>query len=436
MKSSINVFPKRLTVFSLVFLVFILGFGAYSQYRSFRLLTSFQRNDIPTLQLSCAATRVMSETERLLAGKGGNAEKVSIRALVLDDSLNELVLLTNEFPEVPQQFTSTASYGEFQKYLINKNESLNTASIFSNLQDDVRTMVEEYLFHKNEVIKQQIFFGYISLAISLTGLFLFFFLLFAIYRRYQKNLESLELVTLNLEQERLANIQASKLASLGEMAAGLAHEINNPLTVIVGRVEMILNLLSKGAASDQDVTVTIGKIKDMALRISKIVSSMRKISKGSSSSEIKPTNLSSVMEDILNLSSERMRGSMIELDLTGIDSSLNVMADYSQLTQVLINLFNNGIDELQKNPDDNRRIWVSTESHHDYVVMNIKDSGKGIPIEIRSKLFQPFFTTKDVGKGTGLGLSISKSLMTGMGGDLELDPDLTQTCFILKFKKG
>jgi signal transduction histidine kinase len=230
-------------------------------------------------------------------------------------------------------------------------------------------------------------------------------------------------------------ISASRLASLGEMAAGVAHEINNPLAVIIGRSEMILTQMAEGSATEVDMRKAISKINDMAQRISKVVVSMRKVSRADAG-EVTPTKLIFAIEDVLNLSSEKIRLSSIEIDVSGLRQDTLVRINFSQFSQVLINLITNSIDELQKNPDDNKKIWIQDEELNGDIILKIRDSGSGIPEEVRAKLFQPFFTTKEIGKGTGLGLSISKSLMVGMGGDLVLSPDLTQTCFVLKLKKG
>jgi len=378
----------------------------------------------------------MSETEHLLAEKSLDQENISIRAYVLDDSLKELLVLTNDFPEVSAKLEASPNYRAFINASSEDFKNISHLDFLPKLRGDVQTLVEEYLLKKNEAIDQNIFFGYFSSMISLVGVLLFFALLYAIYLRYQRNSDRLEQVTKSLEQERLSTIQSSKLASLGEMAAGLAHEINNPLAVIIGRAEMIMGQISAGTATDVEVTKTISKINDMAVRISKIVTSMRKISKGSSQNELVSTNLASVIDDILNLSSERIRSSCINLDITGVNSELFVKANFTHLSQVIINLLNNSIDELGKIPEDKRNIWLSTEVLGDQAMLKIKDSGSGIPATVREKMFQPFYTTKDIGKGTGLGLSISKGLMNDMGGDLELSPDLSQTCFILKFKKA
>lgn len=270
----------------------------------------------------------------------------------------------------------------------------------------------------------------------LTGVILIGVLLFQIHRDFQKNRSQLVTTIQKLERERLATVQSTKLASLGEMAAGLAHEINNPLAVIIGRGEMIQAQMSEGSATQEDIMTSIAKMNDMAVRISKIVSSMRKISKGSSQKELLPTNLFSVIEDIMNVSSERLRSSLINLDLSGIDVDLSVRANFTHLSQVIINILNNSFDELAKSPENKRNIWLSTEASNEEVLLKIKDSGSGIPVAVRQKIFEPFFTTKEIGKGTGLGLSISKGLMIGMGGDLTLDTDNPQTCFILGLKKA
>jgi C4-dicarboxylate-specific signal transduction histidine kinase len=239
-----------------------------------------------------------------------------------------------------------------------------------------------------------------------------------------------------LKTQEQSMISSSRLASLGEMAAGIAHEINNPLAVIIGRSEMILSQLADGSATDVEVNKTLSKINDMAHRISKVVTSMRRVSKAGVKEEIVATNLFFAIEDVLNLSAERVRNSLIELDFSGVNQNTSIQVNMSQLSQVLINLLGNSIDELLKNAEDNRRIWLSNEEIEGQVILKIRDSGAGIPVNVREKLFQPFYTTKEIGVGTGLGLSISKALMIGMGGDLELSPDLSQTCFILKFRKA
>ena len=238
-----------------------------------------------------------------------------------------------------------------------------------------------------------------------------------------------------LKTQEQSMISSSRLASLGEMAAGIAHEINNPLAVIIGRCEMILSQLADGSATDVEVNKTLSKINDMAHRISRVVTSMRRVSKAGVKEEIVATNLFLAIEDVLNLSAARVRNSLIELDFSGVNQDTSVQVNMSQLSQVLINLLGNSIDELLKNAEDNRKIWLSNEEFEGQVILKIRDSGVGIPVNVREKLFQPFYTTKEIGVGTGLGLSISKALMIGMGGDLELSPDLSQTCFILKFKK-
>ena len=239
-----------------------------------------------------------------------------------------------------------------------------------------------------------------------------------------------------LKTQQQSLISSSRLASLGEMAVGIAHEINNPLAVIIGRCEMILSQFADGSATDVEVNKTLCKINDMAHRISRVVTSMRRVSKSGAKEEIVATNLFLAIQDVLNLSAERVRNSLIELDFSSLNQDTSVQVNISQLSQVLFNLLGNSIDELLKNAEDNRRIWLSNEEFEGQVVLKIRDSGAGISVDVREKLFQPFYTTKEMGVGTGLGLSISKALMNGMGGDLELSPDLSQTCFILKFKKA
>jgi signal transduction histidine kinase len=238
-----------------------------------------------------------------------------------------------------------------------------------------------------------------------------------------------------LKTQEVNLVSSSRLASLGEMAAGIAHEINNPLSVIIGRSTMIQSQMADGSATEADISKALTKINDMAERISKIIISMRKVSKADVG-VMDSTKLVVAVEDVLNLSAEKIKLSSIDVDVSELHSETIVQINYSQFSQVLINLITNSIDELQMQPEGKKKIWIHDEEDEGDVILKIRDSGPGIPKETREKLFQPFFTTKEVGKGTGLGLSISKNLMNGMGGDLVLSPDLTQTCFVLKLKKG
>jgi C4-dicarboxylate-specific signal transduction histidine kinase len=429
-----SLFPKRLTIFGLVFLIIVLGFGLYSALNGTRLLHSLQKHDVPALQISCAATRLIGETQQLLESKSQDDVKVKLHLRILDQSLREMLDTMEDYPEGIDHFEQGEGYQSFQKLLSSPLSIEEQRLALSRLRADSQTFIEDYMQFKDRLIDENIFIGNLAIVVIAAGLVLFFTLLYAIYYRYQRNLERLEQVSASLELERMANLQSSKLASLGEMAAGLAHEINNPLAVIMGRAEMLMETLNSDNPSPLEMNRNLGKIQEMAVRISKIVTSMRKVSKGNAGGQLAMISLAEVLEDILNLSTQRLKNKSIELDYKEFPLDLKVKSNFTQLSQVIINIMNNAMDELEKLPDDQRRIEITAKTFETYVELRIADSGKGIPEAIRLKIFEPFFTTKEVGQGTGLGLSISRTLMQEMGGDLTLAPE-AKTCFILKIPR-
>jgi len=217
------------------------------------------------------------------------------------------------------------------------------------------------------------------------------------------------------------------------MAAGIAHEINNPLAVIVARSDMALFQIAQGDMNDQMVSDTFAKILDMSQRITGIVQSMRKISRGGGKFDLKCVNVSEVITDILNLSAQNLKNAEIELQISKLDPTHRIMADFSRLSQVVINIINNAVDELRKKKEGPRCIQIASEVKGEWVSVTVSDNAGVIPQDIRRKIFEPFYTGKEVGKGTGLGLSISKNLMKEMGGELTLDED-EKTCFRLILK--
>jgi signal transduction histidine kinase len=115
-----------------------------------------------------------------------------------------------------------------------------------------------------------------------------------------------------------------------------------------------------------------------------------------------------------------------------------VHSNYTLISQVVINLINNAIDELKKDEYQNppKTISISSEEEKSFVVLRIQDSGKGIPADVRERMFTPFFTTKEVGQGTGIGLSISLGLVKELKGELFLDPEPLPTVFVFKLPKA
>lgn len=237
-----------------------------------------------------------------------------------------------------------------------------------------------------------------------------------------------------LDLQRSKSLESAKLASLGEMAGGIAHEINNPLAVINTRARHVQRALN---AAPPDVASAIKFaqiIEQTSNRIASIISGLRSFSRNGEKDPFEICKLESVLEDVLSLCSENMRNSGIQLTLTQRNSELQFHGRSVQISQVFINLLNNARDAIANMPE--KWIEVSVESGSDHIKIRFIDSGHGIPENLHHKIMQPFYTTKAVGHGTGLGLSISKGIIEDHGGTLEIDRGCKNTCFIVTLPKA
>jgi PAS domain S-box-containing protein len=230
-----------------------------------------------------------------------------------------------------------------------------------------------------------------------------------------------------VEAERLKTIQASRLATLGEMAAGFAHEINNPLTVISGYGSALRSILESGDPALVDETVEA--IDDSVRRIEYIVKGLRKFAREDAGEYLDDVAISAVIEDAVRLTNKRLEHHGVDLSVESIDEVITCRP--IELTQVLVNLINNAFDAVKSEGG----AWVRVEASLDDAEVHIvvEDSGERPPAEVVDKMFEPFFTTKRVGEGTGLGLSISRGIIGDMGGELYLDAASANTRFVVRF---
>lgn len=222
-----------------------------------------------------------------------------------------------------------------------------------------------------------------------------------------------------------------KMKSLGEMASSIAHEINNPLTIITGRSTQVLSKLKQAEVPDLTMVQSMEKIESTAYRIAKIVKSLRSFSKDGERVPKSPNPLKSILDDTLELCRERFRNHQVELRVEKVPTSW-ILCSPVQISQALLNLLNNAFDAvLEAEPP--RWIELRFERVSGKVRILVLDSGAGVPFDIVDKVMMPFYTTKEVGKGTGLGLSIAKTLVEANHGSLKLEAEQGHTCFSLEF---
>ncbi len=245
----------------------------------------------------------------------------------------------------------------------------------------------------------------------------------------KRNEEFLKRAQDDLERERVKALRNAKLASLGEMSAGIAHEINNPLTIVYG----LARTLPKFVNNPEQLAAKIQEIQSASERIAKIVRSLQKFSRTSDKPDYKHHSLAGIPSEAIVLTDAKARrhSTKIEVDCK---SECHVLCDEIEMEQVFINLINNAVDAVKALSEK----WVKIQLQEvgTSVILRIRDSGPRINTEIQQKLFQPFFTTKPVGQGTGLGLSIVKGILDEHHATIELVADDRHTCFEICFPKA
>ncbi|MBI5682326.1 MAG: HAMP domain-containing protein [Deltaproteobacteria bacterium] len=262
---------------------------------------------------------------------------------------------------------------------------------------------------------------------------------------YHKNLEELlerrtrKLVqnSRELKETRAQLIHTSNLVGLGEMAAGIAHEINQPLNIIRLTSQILLQKSEDKVIQPlgEEVKKAIIMIDSQVERIDNIISHLRIFTRRDMIESVS-IDINQAIEDVFLLTGEGLRLSSIVVKKDFSPSPIIIKANASMLEQVFFNIISNARDAMEDMTEkQGRLLTITTQLRRDNMAeVRISDTGGGIPREIRGRIFEPFFTTKDVGKGTGLGLSISYGIVKQFGGNISFDvKEGVGTTFILTF---
>jgi signal transduction histidine kinase len=232
----------------------------------------------------------------------------------------------------------------------------------------------------------------------------------------------------NLADERMKLANVSKLADIGEMTSSVAHEINNPLTVVMGRASNLSKMLKMESPDLEKMKKEVEQVQKMSARIARIVRSMKAMSNDYKRMDHSYQTFAQLFEDIMILTENKMKLANIDFKFKNEIENLEQELFPMQLGQVFLNVITNACDAIEEL--DDKWIEVKIQNYADNkILITFIDSGSGIPIDKRNLLFTPFYSSKDIGKGTGLGLSVSKGIIESFGGVFRLNNNHDNTCF-------
>lgn len=264
---------------------------------------------------------------------------------------------------------------------------------------------------------------FIDRTFSIITFFVFLFLLIISKQRiYESLLKAKEGI-----------FKSSKLSEVGKVAGNIAHEINSPLTVITLATNLIEKELKKESINKELIQKHTEKIQQATEKMDAIIRGMKKMSRDGSTDPFVDIQLSSLFKEVEDFFQHKTKLQGIELTFKGLDQDIYLFGQWTQLSQIFINIINNAIDAIEDSSE--KWIRVEVEHHHDSVIIMIVDSGAGVPKDHEDKIFEPLFTTKSADKGTGLGLSIVHSLVEQHQGSLIVDRRFSDSRFTLNFPK-
>lgn len=227
-------------------------------------------------------------------------------------------------------------------------------------------------------------------------------------KRHRDNLSDL------VKERTRQLIHSDRLATLGTIAAAMAHEIKNPLFFISGNVEMAQHYISAG--NYEKIPEKLSKVLEGTSRINRLIENLRGYSQNKDSSKL-ICRVADIIQDAVDLIGYRLKGSRISVNIDDIPQDLKILCDVQKVSQILVNLVTNALDAIGDKEGD---VYISAHPDELMAVITVRDTGPGISQEERGQIFDPFVTSKSDEKGTGLGLFIAKNLAEEHQGRIEL----------------
>lgn len=348
------------------------------------------------------------------------------------------------------------------------SESLSSIALHANtilkIKETIDTLTDEIIYSESssllEKVRNSYFIDYAKSESTASQFRMFLFILCAVFLSFllfniiqlwksalklaeaNENLEhkvrertqDLEESKKKIIQQQQSLISSAKMSSLGEMAGGIAHEINTPLAIISLRAEQLEEGLTDGSIGNEEILHILEVIKKTAGRIGKIISGLRFFARDGKGLPTQEVSLVHLVQETFSFCSEKFSSHGVQLEIKdNCGNGAEVDCRSIEISQVILNLLNNSFDAVCENEEK----WIRVEltDRQDFIEISVVDSGKGISSEIIEKIMQPFFTTKEIGKGTGLGLSLSKGIVESHQGKFYVDTNVPNTCFTLLLPK-
>ncbi|NCD26299.1 MAG: GHKL domain-containing protein [Deltaproteobacteria bacterium] len=258
----------------------------------------------------------------------------------------------------------------------------------------------------------------VALAVAVAGIAGIVGTIMAMSRRMNERLHKAELLHQQMQQQM---IEAGKLAAIGEMAAGVAHEINNPLAIIMENSGWIQDLLKSEDYNSKEnmaeIHASLRTIVTQGHRCKEITHRLLSFARKSDNT-VRSVQVNALLEDIAGFARQKAKYSGVSIQ-TKLDPAVpEIHASATEVQQIVLNLVNNAIDAIKQ---DNGVVRILSRRDGDRVAIDVEDNGEGISPDQRARIFEPFYTTKPMGKGTGLGLAICRDIITNMGGTISVE---------------
>lgn len=427
-------------------------------------------NDVLSLMEKKDSSLIREKTKRSLLQQENKEKENQLKEMVskielISNSLTlkneEIVQKSKEIEAVNNKLTNqkrvlskiSTKISKTSKQLVDKEEQINLQEEKLTSQKKVFDNQNQEIELRNEKIKEQDEFlaqqksmlnlkeKYLSYA-YIFSLFLLGILIFAILSFLGKKKSGAKLIEQNKKLQRALDelqtaqaqlVQNEKMASLGMLTAGMAHEINNPMTFIYAGVNVLKAEIKELIQSDgkpenaENIDQIIADIEFGAQRVTEIVKSLQNFSR-LNETDIKQIDLGDSISSTLTILGSIARNKNIEIINKAENTPINIECFPASINQLFVNLLSNAIDAVD---EQEGRIEIEAVKSSDKLSISITDNGKGIEEKDLGKIFDPFFTTKDIGKGTGLGLSISYNIVKKHFGDIKVKSEINKGTTIL-----